>query len=119
MSKRYIALGCGRGIGLGRYVAAWKQYLELAPNIWIGKGVSGWGQTAGEALQDLRRGLDDRINKHMPWFDKGRKWDSDWQAAMWRASRDLNHPRLVIRWLPRDLMRVPRFRERVEQARAV
>jgi hypothetical protein len=118
MSKA-ITLGCGRQIGLGRYVAAWKACLTLPPHTHIGRGVDGWGQNAGEALRDLRKGLDDRINRHLPWYGKGRKWDGDWQRSMARAARDLNGPpRLILRWLPADLMKVDRFRERVEADRA-
>jgi hypothetical protein len=115
---RVIRLGCGRTIGLGAYVRAWKTCLVLGPNTPIGRGVDGWGQSAGEALRDLRKGLDDRINRHLPWYGKGRKWDHDWWCSMRRAANELNHPRLVIRWLPADLMKVPRFRERVEEGRA-
>jgi hypothetical protein len=118
MSKRYITLGCGRQIGLGTYVKAWKTCLELPAGAFIGKGVSGWGQTAAEALQDLRKGMDDRINRNIPGYGIGRKWDPDWYFLIWRASRDLNQPRLLIRYLPPDLMKIPRFLERVEYARA-
>jgi hypothetical protein len=110
--KRYITLGCGRHIGLGRYVAAWKACLVLGPDTPIGRGVDGWGQNAGEALRDLRAGLDDRINRHLPWYGKGRKWDGDWQRSMSYAARELNTPRLVVHWLPSDLRKIERFRER-------
>ena len=116
-TKRYVTLGCGRQIGLGRYVAAWKQCLALPPKTSVGPGISGWGQNAGEALADLRAGLDDRINRHLPWHGKGRKWDSDWQRGMTQAAQQINAPRLIVRWLPPDLMKVPRLRERVLQGR--
>jgi hypothetical protein len=115
---RAITLGCGRQIGLGRYVAAWKACLGLPASTHIGRGVDGWGQNAGEALHDLRAGMDDRINRHLPWYGKGRKWDNDWQRSMLQASHALNYPRLIIRWLPADLMKIDRFRERVEYGRA-
>lgn len=118
MTKRYITLGDGRTIGLGKYVTAWKACLELPPNTPIGRGINGWGQTAGEALVDLRRGLEDRINRQIPGYGVGRKWSSDWYFATWNASRQVNNPRLVVRWLPADMMKVPRFRERVEMGRA-
>lgn len=81
MTQRYITLGDGRHIGLGRYVMAWKQCLALEPKTHIGRGIDGWGQTAGAALVDLRYGLHDRINKHIPGYGVGRKWDHDWQRA--------------------------------------
>lgn len=112
MSKRYITLADGRRIGLGRYVEAWRQCLALDPRTWIGRGVDGWGQPAGEALVDLRRGMDDRINRHLPWYGRGRKWDYQWQIETWRAARDLNTRHLVIRWLPPWLKE--RFSHRLE-----
>jgi len=116
---RYVTLGDGRKIGLGRYVAAWKACKALPPGAPIGRGVSGFGQTAGEALRELQAGLDDRINRNIPGYGVGRKWSSDWFFATWNASRALNNPRLIVRWLPADMMKVPRFRERVEYGRSV
>ena len=117
-SKRYITLGDGRKIGLGAYVKAWKACLGLPGNAYIGRGVDGWGQTAGEALRDLRAGLQDRINRKIPGYGVGRKWSSDWYWPTWRAAQELNNPRLLIRYLPPELMKIPRFRDRVEYARA-
>ena len=100
MSIRYITLGDGRTIGLGKYVEAWKACLALPAATPIGRGIDGWGQTAGEALRDLRAGMDDRINRNIPGFGKGRKWSSDWYWQAWRLARDVNTPRLVVRWAP-------------------
>lgn len=117
MTQRYVTLGDGRRIGLGAYVAAWKRCIELDAETPIGRGVTGWGQTAGEALQDLRAGLADRINKDLPWYGRGRKWSADWQRGMAQAAWQVNTPRLIIRWLPADLMKVQRLRARIEDAR--
>lgn len=117
-SQRVVRLGCGRAIGLGKYVAAWKACKSLPPETWIGRGISGYGETSETALAELRRGLHDRINRHDSAYGRGRKWSDQWQGEMYRAASQLNYPRLVIHWLPADLMRVPRFRERVESARA-
>lgn len=114
---RYITLADGRKIGLGKYVAAWRTCLQLPPETHIGRGISGFGQSAGEALSDLRYGLHDRINRHIPGYGRGRKWHADWQRAALQASHALNTPRLAIHWLPADLMRIPRFRDRVAQSR--
>ena len=114
-----VTLADGRKIGLGKYVAGWRTCRELPPDTWIGKGVSGWGQTAGEALADLRRGLEDRLNRHLPGYGVGRKWSSDWYFATWNASRAINNPRLIVRWLPADMMKIPRFAERVQYGRSV
>lgn len=115
MGKRYVVLGNGRMIGLGSYVTAWKKCLQMDPNAWIGAGVSGFGQTAGEALEDLRRGMHDRINRRIPGHGIGRKWCDNWQATMRRASRDLNEPKLIIDWLPPDLK--SRFSHRLRENR--
>jgi hypothetical protein len=117
MSARYIGLGCGRRIGLGRYVAAWKACLGLPASTPIGRGISGWGETAGEALREFRAGLEERINRNVPGYGRGRKWSPDWQREMTQAAGHLNMPRLIIRWLPADLMKVPRFAERVRYGR--
>jgi len=114
MTTRYVTLGDGRTIGLGRYVAAWKACLDLPGNTRIGRGVNGWGQTASEALADLRAGMHDRINRHLPGYGRGRKWDDDWQLAMSHARHQLNTPRLAIHWLPADLRE--RFADRLCEA---
>ncbi len=110
MTQRYITLGDGRKIGLGAYVKAWKACKTLDPNTPIGRGVSGWSETAEEALRALRFGLHDRINRRIEGYGVGRKWSDDWYWPIWRASRDLNS-RVVIRWLPADLK--PRFADRI------
>lgn len=114
MASHYIILGGGRRISLPRYIAAWKACRSLAPDIYIGPGVDGWGQTAAEALRDLRRGLDDRINRHDPAYGVGRKWSPDWQRHMMQAAIALNTPRLVIYWLPAELR--GRFSHRLPEA---
>lgn len=91
-----IRLADGRLIGLGRYVAAWRQCLALPPETPIGRGISGWGETAGEALVELRRGLDDRINRHLSWWQAGRKWRSDFQRHLRLAASAVNTPRLAV-----------------------
>lgn len=73
MSRRYVTLGDGRRIRLGKYVAAWRQCLALPPDTYIGRGVNGWGQTAAEALRDLREGMHDRINQAIPYRLRGLK----------------------------------------------
>lgn len=105
MSKRYIVLGDGRRIGLGRYVAAWKACLKLPPKTWIGLGISGTGERADEAIDELRRGLADRINRHIPGYGKGRKWAIDWYSAAWRIAWNLNGRRIVTyeRDCPKEL----------------
>jgi len=105
MTARYVTLGDGRKIGLGAYVRAWKGCLRLDPKTPIGKGIYGLGQTAGEALLDLRDGMDDRINRHDPRFGRGRKWAWDWQRDARNLAWRLNN-RIVIDWMR------PEFKQR-------
>lgn len=116
--KKYVTLGDGRKIGLGAYVKAWKACLALPPETAIGKGVDGWGQSAGEALAALRAGMADRINKNIPSYGVGRKWSSDWYWPIARAAAELNTPRLLVRWIPADLMKIPQLKARVDYAKA-
>ena len=109
--KRCIVLADGRRLGLGDYVRAWRRCLTLPPETYIGRGISGWGQTAAEAIYDCRRGMDDRINRRIPGYGIGRKWDPDWQAQTWRLARELNTPRLIVRWIPTEWRR--RFAHRL------
>lgn len=97
MSTRYVTLADGRKIGLGSYVNAWQRCRELAPETHIGRGISGRGETASEALYELRRGMHDRINRHIPGFGRGRKWESAWYWQARRLTDDVNTPRLIVR----------------------
>ncbi len=103
MTIRVITLGDGRQVRLGTYVKAWKICLGLAAGTWLPCTPGGWPGTAEEALQEFRAGLHDRINRHLPWYGKGRKWDSEWQRHTLQAALQLNTPRLTIHWLPERL----------------
>ena len=54
--------------------------------------------------------LHQRINRNI--IPKGRKHDPDYQTEMRRAANLLNHPRLVIDYLPPDLKQ--RFKHRLQ-----
>jgi hypothetical protein len=100
--KRYITLPNGNTCSLPAYVKAWSTLKTAAPREQI-KGWDHFPTEAGHILREIRYGVHDRINRHVPGYGKGRKWDQQWQADMRRASRDLNTPRLVISWLPFDI----------------
>lgn len=102
MSTRYVTLGDGRKIKLGAYVRAWQACRSLPAKTPIGRGIDGWNQSAGEALRALRCGMDDRINRHIPSFGIGRKWDSDWQRTTRQFARAVNTARLIVRWAPKE-----------------
>jgi len=100
--KRYITLPNGNRCGLPTYCKAWRTLKEAKPDEQI-KGWDHFATEASEILHDIRFGIHDRINRHVPEYGHGRKWDSDWQRAMIQASDRLNTPRLIIDWLPEDL----------------
>lgn len=108
--QRVVTLGNGKQVSLGAYVRGWKEVLTVAPDTQYKHGLSGYfSASAAEILRDYRRGMHDRINRRAgghvlaPETKRGRKDCSDWFYLMFRTSRDLNHPRLVIHWLPLEL----------------
>lgn len=72
---------------------------------------SRWPSTAREVLAEFRAGMHDRINRHLPGYGVGRKWESDWQRECIQAAGRLNTPRLCVGWLPMWLR--PRFANRI------
>jgi len=66
----------------------------------------GWPRTyAGNEYRAwFRDCLMHKINRTLP-ASRGRKDNRTWFMEQWRASRDLNTPRLIIDWLPADLAR--------------
>lgn len=104
-SKRYVVLPNGRRCSLGVYVASWKTILQIVretPAASI-RGFDHFPDEAPRVLRALRLGMHDRINRHLPGFGVGRKWDQDWQRAARHCANEVNYPRLVVRWVPADL----------------
>jgi hypothetical protein len=60
--------------------------------------------------------MHDRINRHIPGFGIGRKWDQDWQRQTCHAANLLNMPRVIIDWLPPEYR--TRFAHRLRCNRA-
>lgn len=104
--RRVITLASGQRVGLRAYAAAWAAARALPPDARVmgapneARGIS---STAGEALAGFRRGMHDRINRHLPGYGRGRKWDADWQRAALQIAGQVNTPRLIVRWAPHDL----------------
>ena len=111
--KYTVKLPDGRDVTLREYVRSWRILKTLPPDREVAR-FAWYPMQAAEILRELRRGMHDRINRHLPDYGKGRKWDADWQRAMRHAANDLNHPRLVIHYLPPDLK--ARFAHRLAQA---
>jgi hypothetical protein len=97
--KRLVTLPNGRSCSLRRYCAGWRKLKTLSPDTRIGN----WDDfpvEAAEILRDLHSGMHDRINRHVPGYGRGRKWDERYQTDLRRdvrrvtdyASRRLVHP---------------------------
>lgn len=111
--RHTIGLPDGRSVSVREYVRSWRVLRTLSPDRLV-NGFYWYPETASIILRALRVGMHDRINRHLPGYGIGRKWDPNWQAEMRRAANDLNCPRLVIHWLPPDLR--SRFAHRLAQA---
>lgn len=98
---RLITLPNGRRVTLGTYAAAWRAILAKPDGLF--PGFDHFPERGRHILNRIREGLHDRINRHLPHYYKGRKWDPDWQSATIHAARELNTPRLRIYWLPPHL----------------
>ena len=99
-----IRLPSGIVLTLGQYVAAWRRALE-APGDEEFRRWDRFPETAERILAEIRRGVHARINRHLPWYDQGRKWAEGWQRDAERFARAVNTPRLIVRdrECPRDL----------------
>lgn len=108
--RRVVRLGSGQVVTLGTYVAAWRRARAAPPDASFRGSPCGWAgieEPAGEILRQFRAGMDARINQHLPWFGRGRRWGPEWQAEASRLARAVNTPRLIVRWAP------PEFRARL------
>ena len=96
--KRYITLPNGRNWSLNTYAQAWRALLAADPVEQI-RGFDYFPDSAGRILAKLRDGLHDRINRHIPNYGRGRKWDSDYQISLLRDSRRLRDiaQRIIVR----------------------
>lgn len=93
---RVIRLPNGRQVTLSAYVIAWRQLLEMDGTALI----RDWDYYPTEAravLDAMRDGVHDRINRVVPWWGRGRKWESDWQRAALHCSRRVNAWRVIVR----------------------
>jgi hypothetical protein len=106
---RLITLPNGRRVTLGTYVTAWRAILAKPEGLFPGFGHS--PERGRHILAEIRKGLHDRINRHLPYYHKGRKWEGEWYWLTAQVARQLNTPRLRIYWLPPHLKR--RFSHRL------
>lgn len=112
MTQRTIKTSSGT-VRLGEYVRVWKSLKNTSPGTMFKSSLCGWCSARRETiLAEFMDGLQDRINRHLVWYGKGRKWTYEWQLETQRAVRQLNTRRLAIRWLPAWLK--TRFAERIQ-----
>lgn len=101
---RIIILGDGRPVTLATYVRAWKAALTAPANSMFAGSPSDPRTPASRewVLREFRDALDDRINRKLPWYGRGRKWSSEWYWDAWRTARAVNDPRLRVGWVPAE-----------------
>jgi hypothetical protein len=110
-----ITLGDGTQIDVRDYAKMWRRVKEAPPGSTFNRSLrSSWiPVTREELLEQFSYGMNDRISRHIPGYGVGRKWDQDWQNSTWRVSRQINHPRLILSWLPPWLKK--RFAHRLRE----
>jgi len=102
MTTRVVGLPNGRQVTLGEYVRSWRALLDMDRDAQVA-GFDYFADSAARILARLAEGLHDRINRHVPGYGVGRKWSDDWQRAAAQTARAVNTPRLIVRWIPKDL----------------
>lgn len=111
MSQRVVTLPSGKRVTLGSYVRGWKR-LKTMP--WD-THIPDWDwhyTTAREVLGALRESIDERINRHIPNYGVGRKWDPNWYSYVWRTARLVNQ-RCIIDCAPPEIL--PRIQHRLRK----
>jgi hypothetical protein len=109
-----VTLYQGRRVSMESYLRAWKQVKLDDPGKMYPSGPGSWApMTAAKILAEMRRGIHDRINRHLPGYGQGRKWSQDWFWSAKRCADQVNTPRLIVRWVPPDLRM--RLEHRIER----
>lgn len=96
-------------VSIGEYVAAWKRVKQSPQGTMYKSSLCSWIPTSREqVLTEYLIGVHDRINAHLDYFGIGRKWDPTWQRDCLHLAREVNTPRLIVRWISQE------FRKRLE-----
>ncbi len=116
--RHAIRIPSGRRVTVRAYVSAWRSLARLErqgknPVVPVGQWDSYDGVPAMNVLRAMRAGMHDRINRYLPDYGHGRKWQDQYQRDLRLAARDLNTPNLRVAWLPPDLRR--RFADRMNR----
>lgn len=98
MTVRVVTLGDGQAVPLGSYVRAWREAASAPLERMYKRGlINRWPTSALDVLRQFRGGMTERINRHIPGYGIGRKWQPEWYWWTWRTARAVNTPRLVVR----------------------
>jgi len=87
--RRVISLPNGRRCSLPTYCQSWRALKALDPEALV-KGWEWYPCKARDILRQLHEGLHDRINRHIPGFGRGRKWDAQYQCELTRDAQRVN-----------------------------
>lgn len=85
------------------YIEAWKKATDNPTTYFKHPDWTRGIVTGEEWAKECRKALMKRINSRAGIKFEGRKHDPDYERSILQASIALNHPRLIIDWLPKDL----------------
>lgn len=106
-----IYMGNGTTVSLASYIEGWKKALALDQAVMVKAGPGAWWpQSVAQVLEKLRRGMHERINRHVAGYGKGRKWSHEWQAGARQLTDLVNYPHMIVR--PGSVP--PEFRDRLK-----
>ena len=112
---RCIVLGTGQRVTLGEYARAWRACLEAPATATFRSCLRDrWPAPRDVVLGQFREGLEERISRHLPWWEQGRNWSSDYEREMRHLADRVNGRRVVrLRDVPRRLR--ARLRHRISE----
>lgn len=104
MTTKTIILGNGHRITVASYVKVWRMLKKEPLGRLCKHSLTGWGVvTVEEFLAQYSAVKDARINRHIPGYGKGRKWQDQWQADARQTANLVNSKGLRVSWIPPDL----------------
>jgi hypothetical protein len=91
-----IRLGDGTRVPISVYVRAWKSMLTTDGDAIVPLDLNDAftcraPQRVEAAVLQFRRGMHARINRHLPWHNRGRKWSAEWWFPALRVAQYANN----------------------------